>query len=182
MSKISVERNLENRIIRINQLWTIFFLLIFIIATLIYIFSILNTPTPNMYQSVPPSYQNSSVTGSVAGVISSLPVNSINNNSSIYIIFLSIIYVFAIFSTFLISLRIKIAQSDREVRNFYKNYFFIKSNKNQVYVFLKEQDKITINWSTKGYFILSHNGEELAYAKSSELYWKILFFQYHLLN
>ena len=41
---------------------------------------------------------------------------------------------------------------------------------------------LKIKWETKGYFQISFNNEILAYVKPKELFWKIRYLKYYILN
>ena len=51
----------------------------------------------------------------------------------------------------------------------------LKPNKLDGIVTLDQNSELKIKWTSKGYFIIKCNNEEVAYTKSYELYWKILF-------
>lgn len=68
------------------------------------------------------------------------------------------------------------------IKQFYSSISIVKTDHLHGEIPITEASKLNVEWSSvKGYFIIKFNTDVLVYAKSSELYWKILFLRHKIL-
>ncbi|MHA2363052.1 MAG: hypothetical protein ACXAC7_03780 [Candidatus Hodarchaeales archaeon] len=66
-------------------------------------------------------------------------------------------------------------QNQKPVSNLFQLYNIAKVKRFTGSITISNKINIQIKWSSKGFFILKQEDKVLAHAKSSELYWKIMF-------
>lgn len=168
--------SLEKRMLKIRIFWYGLLLGLFVVFTALFILSFLNSSP-----GVPPTTSSNNNTV----LIHSQTINT-NNNQSLssfnLLNSLNILYIIALVTSVLIVQTGKKIQSKIIINDFFKSIGVIKIQKLNGIVTLDKNYLIVINWSDKGFFIIKHDEKEITFAKSSELYWKLLYLKRKLLK
>ncbi|MHA2104058.1 MAG: hypothetical protein ACW981_11585 [Candidatus Hodarchaeales archaeon] len=155
--------NLENKLRRVRLLWTtILFVLILLLTIIFSVYLVSLIPEP---PSTP-------VEPGVEVATKPFPID---------LAFISTIFFISGLITLVVSSGMaRTYQSDQLIRPIFSNYKIIKKNRLGGIILLNHGKEVSVSWSSKGYFVLTYNDEPVAFAKSTELYWKIMYLRHKL--
>jgi hypothetical protein len=71
-------------------------------------------------------------------------------------------------------------QSDQLIQPIYADYNILRTKRLAGIISINQGKELYVSWSSKGYFVLTYNDEPVAFAKSTELYWKIMYLRHKL--
>ena len=66
-------------------------------------------------------------------------------------------------------------QSDKVVQSLFTRFKIKKTSQLGGLIVINNEKELKVNWSNKGYFIFTYEDKPIAFAESSEIYWKILY-------
>ena len=157
--------SLEERLFMINLFWfSLLFTFLLFFSTLI----ILNLP---ITVSSPLSIHADSIR----------PNSSTQFNLNNLLQSLNILYIFCIVFSIIIVQTARIIQNNKVINEYFTSLDILRTHHLEGVATLDKELFVEIIWSKKRYFILKQNNREIAFAKSSELYWKLLFLKQNLL-
>lgn len=158
---------LETNFFKIKLFWLSLLVVVLLLFTLIYL-----NDNNNYILSTVPLFQNST-TGNANQQIKTSNSSNIFNS-------LNFLYLVSILGSFLVSLMGIKLQKDKTINDFFTSIGVIKTHHLNGTIKLNDQITVEINWTNKGYFILKQDSEEITFAKSTEIYWKLLFLKQKL--
>ncbi|MHA1982928.1 MAG: hypothetical protein ACW967_01160 [Candidatus Hodarchaeales archaeon] len=163
MNNFIEEDSLESRLRRVRLLWTVILLILILLLTIIFSVYLI---------SLIPEPPSSTVEPGVEVATKPFPSDLAFISSIFFIIGMITIIAF--------SGMVRAYQSDKIIQPVFSNYNVAKTIRLGGIVSLNKGKEVKVNWSSKGYFILTYNNEPVAFAKSTELYWKIMYIRHKL--
>ncbi len=180
MSNKNKEITFEEKIKKIRLIWV----LIYISLTFVIIIDfILNS----FYFIYPQMKKNTSNGQPISGQLTfgttlTHNIAQVTTDNFTTLILSIVIYALLLFLIVISSLKGYSFHVNKVTDSFFDDLSIVKSNHSNGIISFAENKEIVINWSSSGYFIIKYNSEEIAYAKSTELYWKILFVRNNIVN
>ena len=156
--------SLEERLFKIKLFWFSLLITLLLFFTILFI---LNFLLPIYKASPPPTHADS------IGPNNSTQFNLLQG--------LNILYIFCIIFSIIIVQTAKLIQNNKVVNEYFTSLDILRTHHLNGVATLHKELSVEIIWSKKSYFILKQNNREIAFAKSSELYWKLLFLKQNLL-
>ncbi len=165
MSNLNEQENLEAKLRNIKIFWTLLLLFSLLLLVIMFIVSLI---------SLFPQPPETEITPGIETIHKSLSIDSIIIGSALFlfgIIFLVTTTGFA-----------NSYHADKIVTPLFRDSNIIKSGTLTGIVKFQNKVEIEIQWSKKGYFVLTKENEPVAFAKSTELHWKLLYVSHKLNN
>ena len=182
MNEKNSNSSIEDRLRKINILWISFLIVSFsfiLVFLLLNMSNIISEYQQSGHQSYNSTVTNQGITSTINGsAISNIPLKSLSVNSIILSILLFLVSIIIIFGIFYKGRSI---HYNTVIKPFFDNLSILKTTHSSGIIPINQNKRIVVHWSDKGYFILQYNDVEEAYAKSTELYWKILFLMHKIL-
>lgn len=136
-----------------------------------------NVNTNSTSTSITANYQ-----GTISNQVSTNSTQIYSTNLVINNTIDSIIYMSLLLTFIGGSILLKNRQKESIFKELFDELSIIKTNLSTGIIKLEDEKELLIDWSNRGYFILMYKEEKLAVAKSTELYWKILYSRHILFS
>lgn len=105
-----------------------------------------------------------------------------NSNALPFIVFTIMIYMVLILIIVFSTRKGRSLSVNKVKYSFFNELTLLKFNHSSGLITLDKKREIKVDWNDRGYFTIIYNSQEVAYAKSTELYWKILLVRNNVLN
>ena len=180
MNESNLNSSIEDKLRKVNILWISFLIVSF--SVLSGIFLILMSNIIAEYNQSGNQSINSTITNQgITSIINGLPKKTLKTSSVNSIILSLILSSIAVVIVIGIFYKGRSYHYETIIKPFFDSLSIMKTAHNSGIIPINQNKKIKVLWSDKGYFILQYNDREEAFAKSTELYWKILFIAHNIL-
>ena len=162
MNEFVEKDSLENKLRRVRLTWTILLLTLLLLLTIIfflYLISLIPEPPvdPTTQQEV---------------TIEPFPID--------LALISTIFFIIGIITIAASTGMARTYQSNQIIRPIFSSFNIVKTKDLGGIVTINHDKEVRVIWSTKGYFVLTYNNKPVAFAKSTELYWKILYLRHKM--